>query len=138
MRSTVGLLLGEAVVSNSNGVCHIYAINTTEADLEVKNKSLFVAQCIVIPYFPLLSKFYTMFVDNSTLKSFIRKSKTLQTVSYTKRTKLKVRNVLIKYKITFENFDKNYIEQSTRYIIIRIKDYENPYIEHSSMKIRFK
>ena len=36
IKTTDGILIGEAVVTNSNGICHVYAINTTTEDFEVE------------------------------------------------------------------------------------------------------
>ena len=33
---TTGVLIGEAAVTNSNGICHVFAINTTDNDLEIE------------------------------------------------------------------------------------------------------
>ena len=36
METTQGVLIGEAAVTNLNGICQVFAINTTENDLEIK------------------------------------------------------------------------------------------------------
>ena len=36
IKTTEGVLVGEAAVTNSNGICHVFAINTTDDDLEIE------------------------------------------------------------------------------------------------------
>ena len=36
IKTTEGVLVGEAAVTHTNGICHVLAINTTEKDLSIK------------------------------------------------------------------------------------------------------
>ena len=36
IKTTEGVLVGEAAVTNANGICHVLAINTTEKDLSIE------------------------------------------------------------------------------------------------------
>ena len=36
IKTTEGVLIGEAAVTNLNGICHVFAINTTDNDLEIE------------------------------------------------------------------------------------------------------
>ena len=36
IKTTEGILIGEAAVTDSNGICHVFAINTTEEDIDVE------------------------------------------------------------------------------------------------------
>ena len=45
IKATEGVLISEAAVPNSNGICHLFAINTTDDDIEVE-----LSQQEIIPF----------------------------------------------------------------------------------------
>ncbi|XP_043481107.1 uncharacterized protein LOC122510488 [Leptopilina heterotoma] len=51
IKTTEGLLLGEGIVTNRDGVCHIYAINMTieDAEIEIPPQELIPFECYKLP-----------------------------------------------------------------------------------------